>query len=93
MNQWETNLDLSLGDIGDKYYVNDDSVVHSDSIVQTPAKHYPSSDAPLRKWMGYESRSGYRKEYLLEDLCLEGRGSATNELCSCGESDANGLKE
>ncbi|KAG2054274.1 hypothetical protein BDR06DRAFT_982471 [Suillus hirtellus] len=43
--------------------------------------------------MGYESRSGYREEYLLEDLCLEGRSSATNELCSCGESDANGLKE
>ncbi|KAG1902395.1 uncharacterized protein F5891DRAFT_1127683 [Suillus fuscotomentosus] len=50
-------------------------------------------DAPLREWMGYESRSGYREEYLLEDLRLEGRGSAANELCSCGESDANGLKE
>jgi hypothetical protein len=43
MNQWETNLDLSLGDIGDEYYVDDDSFVHSDSIVQTPAKRYPSS--------------------------------------------------
>ncbi|KAG1869682.1 hypothetical protein C8R48DRAFT_746879 [Suillus tomentosus] len=93
MNQWETNLDLSLGDIGDEYYVDDDSFVHSDSIVQTPAKRYPSSDAPLREWTGYESRSGYREEYLLEDLRLEGRGSAANELCSCGESDANGLKE
>ncbi|KAG2045963.1 hypothetical protein BDR06DRAFT_985710 [Suillus hirtellus] len=83
MNQWETNLDLSLDDIGDEYYVDNDSFVHSDSIVQTPAKRYPSSDAPLCEWTGYESRSGYREEYLLEDLRLEGCGSAANELCSC----------
>jgi hypothetical protein len=50
-------------------------------------------DAPLHEWMGYDARSGYRKEYLLEDLRLEGRNSAANEPYACGESDANSLKE
>lgn len=42
MNHWETNLDLDLGDIWNAYD-EDDGIVHSDSIVQTPAKRYPTS--------------------------------------------------
>jgi hypothetical protein len=42
MNHWETNLDLDLGDIWNDHD-EDDGFVHSDSIVQTPARRYPTS--------------------------------------------------
>ncbi|KAH7909277.1 hypothetical protein BJ138DRAFT_1115126 [Hygrophoropsis aurantiaca] len=87
---WETALDSGSGFDWEAYANADyDHDEHGTEVilVKPAAKRYPTSDAPLREWAGYEGRSGYREEFLLEDLMLEGRSGAGLNLCSCGSLD------
>ncbi|KAG2101825.1 uncharacterized protein F5147DRAFT_746912 [Suillus discolor] len=77
-DNWEPTLDNDL--------VFDDEVesppVESRpiTVANTLAKCYTNSDAPLHKWMGISGRTGFREEYLLEELRLEGHCSLATTL-------------
>ncbi|KAH7917565.1 hypothetical protein BV22DRAFT_1135304 [Leucogyrophana mollusca] len=94
---WRTTLDTEIdwevyADAAHDF--DEPNCVESEVIVVKPAaKQYPTSDEPLREWVGYSGQSGYREEYLFEDTRLDGRCGAASEVCSCGESDENGPRE
>ncbi|KAG1846964.1 hypothetical protein C8R48DRAFT_750553 [Suillus tomentosus] len=87
MDKWEPTLD-----IGADWSWGEDQRGECDSqdiIVNSLVKRSTASDAPLREWMGYDGRAGYREEFLLEDLRLEGRGDAGLLACSCRRLDGS----
>lgn len=48
----------------------------------------------MQEWAGRGDRSGFRQEYLLEDLRLESRGEADSASpCLCRELDEDGEKK
>ncbi|KAG1763903.1 hypothetical protein EV702DRAFT_1182676 [Suillus placidus] len=63
-------------------------------VIKAPAKHYANSDAPLYEWMRVNECVGFREEYLLKELRLEGRGSLTTTPCSsCSDINNNIVQE
>ncbi|KAG1844094.1 hypothetical protein C8R48DRAFT_750896 [Suillus tomentosus] len=87
MDNWEPTLDIGA----DWSWGEDECGEHDsqDIIVNSLVKRSTASDAPLREWMGYDGHAGYREEFLLEDLRLEGRGDAGLLACSCGRLDGS----
>ncbi|KAG2145301.1 uncharacterized protein EDB93DRAFT_1241161 [Suillus bovinus] len=86
MDNWEPTL-------GDDFVFDDEIEPQPVMVVKVPAKRYAKSDAPLHEWMGVNERVGFREEYLLEELRLEGRGSLTTTPCSCSNINNNIIQE
>ncbi|EDR12898.1 uncharacterized protein LACBIDRAFT_323718 [Laccaria bicolor S238N-H82] len=69
--------------------INVEENVQGTVAAKVAAKRYPTSDAPLHEWAGKDRCDpGYREEYLLELLRLEGRGGEHFHGCMSCSSPA-----
>ncbi|KAG2126618.1 hypothetical protein DEU56DRAFT_872880 [Suillus clintonianus] len=72
-HQFPLQTDTWESTLGDYFVFDNDVEPQPVMVVKAPAKRYANSDAPLHEWMGVKEHVGFREEYLLEELRLEGR--------------------
>ncbi|KAH7917632.1 hypothetical protein BV22DRAFT_1108535 [Leucogyrophana mollusca] len=97
-DEWGTTLDADIdwevyANIGNDFDEDPDPMDAQEIVVKPAAKCYPTSDEPLREWLGHSGRTGYREEYLFEDIRMDSRCGAASDPCSCNQSDENGRRE
>ncbi|EIW76562.1 hypothetical protein CONPUDRAFT_76203 [Coniophora puteana RWD-64-598 SS2] len=92
LDDWNPSLEDASSQFPDDDDSDDDE--SNDTLEPTPREHVviehtsnrrgsSFADAPLRTWAGDNRQTGYRQEYLDEEVRAEGCGRAADTSCNC----------